>query len=87
MSKNTPNLGPIRPQHEGNGWKLRGNEKGRWWLLKDFGRYIGIISATTPTTCAWQITTRAGDLLREASSDDVAVARAAADKWVAKNPE
>jgi hypothetical protein len=80
-----PMLGPIQPEHARDGWQLRGDGQ-RWHLIKDYGRHLGVISATTSTTCAWQITTRAGDLLREASSgNDVARARAAADEWAAEH--
>jgi len=78
-----PHLGPIQPEHARDGWKLRGDGQ-HWHLIKDYGKHLGVISATTPATCAWQITTRTGEFLREASAGaDVDGARAAADEWVA----
>jgi len=81
-----PLLGPIQPEHACDGWRLRGDGH-NWHLIKDYGKHLGVISATTSTTCAWQITTRTGDLVREASAGaDVGAARDAADEWVAGHP-
>lgn len=88
MTDAPEDLGPIRAEHAIDGWQLRGDGRGGWHLMKDYARLIGVISATTPTTCSWQITTRTGDLRREASGgEDVAAARAAADEWVANHEE
>lgn len=88
MTDAIPRSGPIGPEHERDGWEAYDDGKGHWYLIKDFGKLIGIISGTTLTECAWQITTRTGDLRREASAgDDVAAARAEADGWARRNPE
>jgi hypothetical protein len=75
-------LGPIRPEHATGGWKLKGDDRGRWFLSKPAGPNIAPIQATTATTCAWGIYRANGRMLREASAKDVGQAKAAADAWV-----
>jgi len=76
-------LGPIRPEHVGDGWRLDGDERGGWSLCKRVGDgVVAKIRATTSTTCAWSVYAADGRMLREASWDDVDEAKALADKWI-----
>ncbi|MBF6328502.1 hypothetical protein [Nocardia transvalensis] len=75
-------LGPIRPEHVSDGWRLEGDESGGWWLSKRLGDRVATIRGTTPTTCAWSVYRAGGRLLREASSYDVEEAKALADEWI-----
>lgn len=75
-------LGPIRPEHVGDGWRLEGDERGGWWLSRPIGDLSVNICATTPTTCAWSIYRADGRMLREASSRNVEEAKAATVAWI-----
>jgi len=75
-------LGPIRPEHVGDDWRLEGDERGGWWLSRPVGDLSVKIYATTPTTCAWSIYRADGWMLREASSRNVDEAKTAAVAWI-----
>jgi len=75
-------LGPIRPEHVGDGWRLEGDEAGGWWLSKRVGDMVSRVHGTSPTTCAWGIYRPDGRMIREASALEVQDAKAAADDWI-----
>jgi len=75
-------LGPIRPEHVGDGWRLEGDERGGWCLTKRHGDLVAKVYSTTPKSVAWSIYRPDGRMLREASWDDVDEAMELADKWI-----
>jgi hypothetical protein len=82
MSGDIARLGPIRPEHACGGWRLEGDDRGGWSLSKRVGDAVAKIRPTTPTTVSWGVYAADGRMLREASWDDVAEAKALADKWI-----
>lgn len=78
-------LGPIRPEHARNGWRLEGDNRTGWQLTKRLdGGLVAKVAATTETTVAWSVY-RGGHLLREASALYVRAAQAAAVTWAMVN--
>jgi hypothetical protein len=75
-------LGPIRPEHACDGWRLGGDEANGWCLYRPVGDLVAKVHGTTATTCAWGIYRPDGTMIREASWDDVDEAKALADKWI-----
>ncbi|WP_024805591.1 hypothetical protein [Nocardia sp. BMG51109] len=73
-------LGPLRPEHATDEWRLDGDENS-WWLSKHADSLVAKIRPTTPTTCAWGIYTTDGRMIREASVTCVDVAKQAVDEW------
>lgn len=80
MNDDTARLGPIRPEHATDGWRLEGDEGG-WWLSKRIGAVEAKIRATTPRTLSWRIDA-GGEFMREASAADVYHAKTMVDDWV-----
>lgn len=79
---NRPDLGPIRPEHITDEWRLDGDDR-RWWLARTLpdGRHVRIY-ATTPTTTTWSVTDACGRVLREASELEVEAAKSAVKQWI-----
>lgn len=81
MTGGVIDLGPIRPDHATDGWRLDGDEYG-WWLATTFpGGWLARIYATTPTTVAWTMF-RDGAMVREESARDVDTAKAHVKQWI-----
>jgi hypothetical protein len=77
-------LGPIRPEHAVNGWRLEGDDNGSWCLVKHVGRARGKIRPATAQAVSWTIYGMDGALIREASERYVAVAMANAETWLTR---
>lgn len=77
-------LGPIRPEHATDGWRLEGDSRG-WCVSKRVGAMIAKVRGTTPTTCVWGVYEAGGRMLREASSNDVEYAKTTATLWIESN--
>lgn len=77
-------LGPIRPEHTRDGWRLEGDDRGRWRLVKHMGEAMVTIWPTTPWTCAWTVSVD-GRTVREASERRVETVQANAEAWVREN--
>jgi hypothetical protein len=84
MTDGSDHLGLIRPEHAVNGWRLEGDDPGRWMLVKRFGDEVAEIRPTTPWTVAWTIRVD-GRTVREASEHQVGDAKSNAAMWIAEN--
>lgn len=76
-------LGPIRPEHATDGWRLEGDDLGRWRLVKHFGSTQAMIVPTSAAVVAWTIL-EGGKVIRAASEQHVDAAKSAAAEWIAK---
>ncbi len=75
-------LGPIRPEHAIDGWRLEGDDLGRWRLVKHFGSTVAMI-VPTASAIAWMILV-GGKVTRAASERDIETAKTNAAAWIAK---
>ncbi|QIS20088.1 hypothetical protein [Nocardia terpenica] len=75
-------LGPIGPEHVGDGWSLEGDDCDGWFLSKRVGDVSARIFATTATRCAWGVCQADGRMVRGASALDVPHAKAQAARWL-----
>jgi len=76
-------LGPIRPEHAVDGWRLEGDDLGRWRLVKRFGDAVAMIVPTTSSPISWMIL-KGRKVVRAASEQDVETAKAHAAAWITK---
>ncbi|ATL67874.1 hypothetical protein [Nocardia terpenica] len=74
-------LGPIRPEHVGDGWLLEGDAQGEWFLCKPIG--IGVVRIfATASACGVGLCLPDGRMVRGMSARDVSAAKALADKLI-----
>ncbi|MEG8179429.1 hypothetical protein GZH49_12910 [Nocardia terpenica] len=73
-------LGPIRPEHVGDGWLLEGDTDG-WYLSKSAGDAAVRIFATA-SACGVGLCLPDGRMVRGMSARDVDDAKALADKLI-----
>lgn len=75
-------LGPIRPEHAGDGWRLEGDERSGWYLARRIYSLVGQIKGASPTSCVWTVYSGDGRVLRKAICDDVDAAKADGEEWM-----
>lgn len=75
-------LGPIRPEHAGDGWRLEGDERRGWYLARRWYSLRAQIKGSSPTSCVWTVYASDGRVLCKALSDDVAKAKRDGEKWM-----
>jgi hypothetical protein len=81
-AETSPDLGPIRPEHATDGWRLEGDDHDRWRLAKRFGDTVAMV-VPTASAIAWTLL-KSGKVIRAASEQDVETAKAHATAWIAK---
>lgn len=75
-------LGPIRPEHAGDGWRLEGDERRGWYLARRLYTLRAQIKGSSPTSCVWTVYAGDGHVLRKATYNDVDKAKEDGEKWM-----
>ncbi|MCX4095332.1 hypothetical protein [Nocardia sp. alder85J] len=70
-----PDLGPFRPHHVRDGWRLEGDHRGEWSLVLPAGNQVAQIRATGTESVSWTVYASSGAVVREASAVSVEAAQ------------